>query len=93
MLIPKESKLVKSIGESIRENVPKKGTVPFFVYPWKKGTVPFLSPFYSMMELATMFATRLLMDAKEPPSSGWTLFVRNITKVSVSGSIQMEVPV
>jgi hypothetical protein len=52
-----------------------------------------LTPFYSMMELATTFATRLLMDETEPSSFGWTRFVRNITKDSVSGSIQRDVPV
>jgi len=42
---------------------------------------------------ATTLATRLRKGTIWPLSSGWTLFVRKMTMVSVSGSIQIDVPV
>lgn len=84
-------RLPNGLFEKLQLN--KLGIIPYLDYPWKMVTVPYFVPYLSMMEPATMLAMRLRMEATEPSSLGWTRFVRNITKVSVSGSIQIEVPV
>ena len=100
MLIPKPFELVKSIEEGLQKKWDKRcshllkkiGARSTFSPPLEIGDSP-LFVYLLMMELATMLATRLRIEATEPSSLGWTRFVRNISKVSVSGSIQMEVPV
>lgn len=49
--------------------------------------------YFIKIEPATTFATRLRMETMSPLSSGWTLLVKNMTIVSVSGSMIREVPV
>ncbi len=49
--------------------------------------------YFLRIEAATTLATLLRMAMMSPLSSGWTRFVRKMTAVCVSGSIQIDVPV